>query len=81
MDAAEVVPHEVNCDRVRVVLDFFAKAIGQSGEPARKHPAHAHPRGFDSEKRSGSLDPTGEAEKALIHQAALSIMLAVTVPN
>lgn len=36
--ASEIVVHEVDCQRVNVVLKFLGKPIGQSGESAHVHP-------------------------------------------
>ena len=38
MDPDEIVPEGIERDHVSVVFEFFAERVGQSGEPAHRHP-------------------------------------------
>src|SRR5438046_2580393 len=60
MDATEVVSHEMQCDRVRVVLCLLAEGVGQSCEPAHVHP-HGKVLALDMRRADAAhIGPAGD---------------------
>ena len=58
MHAAEAVPHEVEGDGCRVVLDGLAENVRQTGEPTRRGLRRGPPTLSCAQSFTGSVRPT-----------------------